>query len=221
MSERKIMEQPKHTKKKRAYLDDYHKNNEGKYEYRGKVFTPQVTGKAFSRKKWSMWAVYIPLILCVVGAGCIPAPGLMGTAYVIIPYALGLMGAISFGWGLCRLSTAGEALKSYIYDVTVKKLPHRAVLTIVLNVLAIAAEAVYVLLHGTGSQAIWIAVFAVLEVAVCIFAAVIYRIVRGLVWKCDATEKSPAQMLEEEHAEPASGQNFQEKDTSEEAFKQR
>ena len=172
-----------HRKGKRAYLNDFHKNSEGRYEYRGHVFTWDGDAGEFARVKRNMWLVYAVVIVCGLACGFIPDQGLTGTFYVVLPYALSLMGAISLGWALCRLSTAGMALKEYIYDVTVKKLPHRAMLTVVLSICTILGAVIYTISSKMAVDIIYLIIFCVLELAVCGGAVIIYKMVGNFRWQ--------------------------------------
>lgn len=178
--------------KKRAYLNDFKKNSEGHYEYQGKIFECEGGKTQLNRVKYRMWISYAFVIICAIAGGCVPAPGLVDTFYVIFPYALGLMAAISLGWALCRLSFAGDLLKAYIYDVTVKKIPHRAVITIIFNAASVLGMAVYLLIHGSQYQSIWSFIFLLLEVIVCAGAAAVFKIAGKLSWNCVNSENMQA-----------------------------
>lgn len=180
-----------HRKKKRAYLNDFHKNDEGKYEYRGNMYTCEGGSQALARARRQMWAIYAVLIVCLIACGCIPSPQLGKTIYVILPYALGLMGAISLGWALCRLSCAGDALKEYIYEVTVKKLPHRAIATIVLNIAAILGLVVLGITRRNQVKLWHMLLFAALELAAVIGAVIIHKIAGRLRWNVKTGAKNP------------------------------
>lgn len=177
--------------KKRAYLNDFKKNSEGRYEYQGKIFECKGGKVQLTRVKYRMWMAYAFVIICAIAGGCIPAPGLVDTFYVILPYALGLMAAISLGWALCRLSCAGDQLKAYIYDVTVKKIPHRAVLTIILNTASVIGMLIYLLVHREDSGIAWCIIFVVLELIVCVGAVGVFKIAGKLEWTCFSSDKAP------------------------------
>lgn len=174
-------------KSKRAYLDDFHKNSKGTYEYRGKIFRCVNGSEAFARTKQKMLETGIIAFVCALAAGCIPAPGMTGTVYMILPYVFGLISMISLEWALCCLWRSELMLREYIYESTVKKIPHRSILTGILNLAAALGGLVYLFVAGSGDGILWSVTFCLLEMVVGGGALMIFRMAGELRWKEEVT----------------------------------
>lgn len=181
------MAEERKRRSKRAYLDDFHKNSKGTYEYRGKTFRCENGSEVFARTKQKMLGTGIIAFVCALAAGCIPAPGMTGTVYMILPYVFGLISMISLGWALCRLWRSELMLREYIYESTVKKIPQRSMLTAILNLAAALGGLVYLLTAGTGSGILWSAAFCLLEMITGGSGIVIFRMAGELRWQEELT----------------------------------
>ncbi len=169
--------------KKQAYLDDYHKNSEGKYEYQGKRYSYSGGAQEFARKKRLLWGIYILLMSCAAASGCIPAKELNSTFYIVLPCACGIIGAVTLGWALVRLSSAGNTLKKYIYEATVKKLPHRAMVTMIMEIAALLGVLAYIILNGIPKDWVYFLIFALLCLVSGVLAVIFYRAAARLSWQ--------------------------------------
>lgn len=176
------MQEEQKKKKKRTYLDDFKKNREGRYEYQGEHYICEGGEPALRSARRRILGVYAAVIVCALAAGCIPAPGITGVFYVILPYAFGVVAAGSLGWTLCRFGMAGGVLRTYIYEVTVEKIPHRAILTGVLNTAAAVGGIFFILFHRGEGNMLWSALFCVLEAVAGGGAFVVLRMAGKLRW---------------------------------------
>lgn len=83
----------KERKGRRAYLDDFRRTVDGEYIYIGATYAFQ--GEQSTRKRgllrWGILAV--GMVACAIVGGCIRAPGTVNCAYVLIPYAVGILAA--------------------------------------------------------------------------------------------------------------------------------
>ena len=114
---------------RRDYLNDFRQNAAGEYLYTGEHYAFVEQGKSRRRFLTELWLLCGGALVAAVAAGCIPAAGMDSCFYMLIPYAAGLMGAVSLCWGLGRLTAGGDPLRAYVYQETVEKLPSRAALT--------------------------------------------------------------------------------------------
>ncbi len=176
------MDEPKR-KGRRAYLNDFKKNENGEYIYQGTLYSCQEQGEG-RRRTLMMQLVLCAAVLAVkVAAGCIPAPGMEGSIYVLLPYAAGLIAIVSVLWGMCRLLGGGEPLREYIYEATVPKLPLRMALAAGCAGLAIAGELIQVILCGAEEKLGYMFLFFLLEACVLAATLVLRQKFRRLIWK--------------------------------------
>ena len=115
-------------KKKRAYLDDFEKDLNGNYQYRGAHYHYKGTKSRGRALAW-LW------VLC--GGATAYAP-----VWLLLPYMAGLLAAGYAVYLLVRLTAAGEPLRAYIHEQTVLKLPGSCTLAAVLAGITAAAQLV-------------------------------------------------------------------------------
>lgn len=176
------MAEGKKRRGRRAYLEDFQKTATGEYVYTGKLHHYET--KDIPRKKalLRLWLMTTAMAAGAVVAGCVPAAGMSGVFYVLLPYAGTLLSAVSVLWLMCRLSAGGDPLRHYIYTATVGQMRLRGYLVLIFSALALAGEAVYIALHGFGSVPAGTAVFLGCQV-ICLTAALLWKsFVKKLSW---------------------------------------
>lgn len=174
-------------KRRRTYLESFHKDQDGKYVYQGDVYTYQGNGEQGGEcnlrcELRKLWGWCIVLLGSLAAAGCVTAPGMDNCFYVLLPYAAGLMGGISVCWALCRLTSGGSPLKAYVYEASVKALPARTILTALCAGVCIVGEIVFVLRQGTGEKTISFCIFLVLNVLILLTSIMLRRKIRSMQW---------------------------------------
>ena len=174
---------PKDEKKgRRAYLNDFKKDASGKYSYTGKVYHFQENGK--SRKR-----VYGETVLwCVVLAGatlvngCIPAPGMTSCFYLLLPYMIQFLFAVSVCYVTGRMIAGGDPIREYQYEGSVLKLPFRTGGTMVFAGILLAAEVVYLLTVGTEGAFGTAVCFLILEALTMAASWMLRREIKSQKW---------------------------------------
>lgn len=161
-------------KKRREYLNQFHRTASGEYVYSGEHYTFQSQGKSRRRAMTELWLSCTVAVAAVVAGGCIPAPGVGNCAYVLIPYVAAVIAAVSGIWSLGQLTAGGDPLRAYVYDDTVKKLPLRLILTAVFAGVSCLGEGLFLLLNGGQGKTGFAVLFLVLEAAATL-AAVLGR----------------------------------------------
>ena len=143
-------------KNKHAYLDDFEKDLNGNYQYRGAHYYykgTQPRGKALA----GLW------VLCGGGAACLLAAGFVHGATAHAPFWL-LLPYMAGGYVLyllVRLTAGGNPLRAYIHEQTAQKLPGVCLAAAVLAALTAAAQLVQLALGGQNLAARLL--FAVLQ----------------------------------------------------------
>lgn len=139
-------------KNKHAYLDDFEKDLNGNYQYRGAHYYykgTQPRGKALA----GLW------VLCGGGTACLMAAGFVhgATAYapfwLLLPYMAGLLAGVYVLYLLVRLTAGGDPLRAYIHEQTAQKLPGVCLAAAVLAALTAAAQLVQLALGGQNLAA--------------------------------------------------------------------
>ncbi|MGM9537966.1 MAG: hypothetical protein ACI3VN_06500, partial [Candidatus Onthomonas sp.] len=139
---------------RRSYLNDFQQNAAGEYLYTGAHYTFVEQGKNRRRFLTELWLLCGVALAAAVAGGCIPGSGMDQCFYVMLPYAAGLVGAISLCWGLGRLTAGGDPLRAYVYEQTVEKLPGRAMVTAVMAGLTLLGSLVRLILSGFSGK-VW------------------------------------------------------------------
>lgn len=139
-------------KNKHAYLDDFEKDLNGNYQYRGAHYYykgTQPRGKALA----GLW------VLCGGGTACLLAAGFVHGAtahapfWLPLPYMAGLLAGVYVLYLLVRLTAGGDPLRAYIHEQTAQKLPGVCLTAAVLAALTAAAQLVQLALGGQNLAA--------------------------------------------------------------------
>lgn len=128
-------------KKKRAYLDDFEKDLNGNYQYRGAHYHYKGT-KSRGRALAGLWVLCGGGAALVVAAGLVPGATAYAPFWLLLPYMASLLAAVYAVYLLVRLTAAGEPLRAYIHEQTVLKLPDSCTLAAVLAGITAAAQLV-------------------------------------------------------------------------------
>lgn len=134
-------------KNKHAYLDDFEKDLNGNYQYRGAHYLykgAQPRGKALA----GLWALCGGGAALAVAAGFVPGATARAPFWLLLPYMGGLLAAVYAVYLLVRLTAGGEPLRAYIHEQTVQKLPGSCMLAAVLAAVTAAAQLVQLALVG-------------------------------------------------------------------------
>ena len=139
-------------KNKNAYLDDFEKDLNGNYQYRGAHYYykgTQPRGKALA----GLW------VLCGGGTSCLLAAGFVHGAtahapfWLLLPYMAGLLAGVYVLYLLVRLTAGGDPLRAYIHEQTAQKLPGVCLAAAVLAALPAVAQLVQLALGGQNLAA--------------------------------------------------------------------
>lgn len=167
--------------RRRSELKYFRRGDDGKFNYTGGYCryagAPTRTGQLIR-----LW------ILCGIGAaaliaaGCMPAPGMTGCAYVLIPYVAALIALFASLWAVGRLSLGGDPIRETDCSAA-ESAPRRLITAGILSLVTLAGEGLYVLLHGAGEKPDAAAVCMVLLAVSGIFALLGRGRFRFLKWE--------------------------------------
>ena len=126
-------------KKKRAYLDDFEKDLNGNYQYRGAHY--RYAGEyPHSRVLALLWLFCGSGAALTVGAGALPGATAHAPVYLLLPYMAALVLALYAVVLLVRLTRGGARVRAYIHEQTAQKLPSLCRATAVLCAAASAGQ---------------------------------------------------------------------------------
>ena len=131
-------------KNRRAYLNDFKKDETGDYIYRGTVYDYEGSEHSLRSFKIRLSILGALTLIMLLWAGLIRVPGMDHCIYVLLPYAAALCGSVSVCWALTRLLTGGVSLRAYLYQESIEKLPVRCVFTACCSMAALLGELVYI-----------------------------------------------------------------------------
>ena len=107
---------------KRAYLDDFEKDLNGNYQYRGAHY--RYAGEyPHSRVLALLWLFCGGGAALTVGAGALPGATAHAPVYLLLPYMAALVLALYAVVLLVRLTRGGARVRAYIHEQTAQNCP--------------------------------------------------------------------------------------------------
>lgn len=177
-------------RKRRAYLDSFQMGSDGKYAYRGDLYSFEEQDRTLRQELTRLFAGAAVMTAALIVAGSVGGPGTGSCFYVLMPYALNMIAAISVLWGLGRLAINKKPLRAYIYEETVGRLPVRAVLSAVLAGAAVLGEVIYVLRNGMEGKTAGCILFLLMEGLVCLTAVWLKKQISAMHWSKTQGQKA-------------------------------
>lgn len=153
---------PKKRRGRRAYLNDFQPTAGGGYKYTGALYTYQGAEKPLRRALTELGLCCCLAACFIIVAGCLPAAGMKNQFYLLIPYACTFVSAISMVWAFGRLVSGKDPLREYVYLATVKKIPLRSKMTIILAGILLIAEIIHIVIIGFENEAFSTLIFILL-----------------------------------------------------------
>lgn len=150
-------------KKHRSYLDDFQRDVNGEYQYRGAHYryAGMMEYRTLRRSLWLCCGCGSALVLV---AGCLPGATAGAAWYVTLPTMLALVAAGVLLWTTAQWSRGGMTLRAYVHARTVKRLPAEALIAAGMSAFGAVGQGISLLL---GNPANWAKIghFAALAVA--------------------------------------------------------
>lgn len=150
-------------KKHRSYLDDFQRDVNGEYQYRGAHYryAGMMEYRTLRRSLWLCCGFGTALVLA---AGCLPGATAGAAWYVTLPTMLALVAAGVLLWTTAQWSRGGMTLRAYVHARTVRRLPAEALIAAGMSAFGAVGQGIS-LLFGNPTNWAKIGHFAALAVA--------------------------------------------------------
>lgn len=115
--------------------------------------------------------------------GFMHVPGLNHSAYVLLPYGIGL---ITSGYLIVlavRLAMAKDDVKAWEYDKAIVRLNSLPSFLAGVSVVCILCEIIYIILNGMSGRVLEFAIYIVCQLVSGAFALLILRHAKSVIWK--------------------------------------
>ena len=173
-------------KKHRSYLDDFQRDVNGEYQYRGAHYryAGMMEYRTLRRSLWLCCGCGSALVLA---AGCLPGATAGAAWYVTLPTMLALVAAGVLLWTTAQWSRGGMTLRAYVHARTVRRLPAEALIAAGMSAFGAVGQGISLLL---GNPANWAKIghFAALAVASGFFIRTHVLVKRTVYDFIDATK---------------------------------
>lgn len=179
---------------------DYNKNSKSK-RYRGRRAAAEYnhTGITYTwlspRKQ-----VLIKLWLCGAGAfaaqlaaGFIPYTRLEDRAWVLLPYAAGLLLTGALLWHIFELTDGGDPMHEYAYQKSIGRLPALSIAGAACSALAAIGEFAQIFMQDFTGKPLAGAAAALLACASLALCVIVYRQIKRLEWQQNSGEAESIQ----------------------------
>ncbi len=180
----------KRWERRHAWMNDYEKDENGKYVYVGKTYIWEAPRKATLGK---LWLFSLLIFGAQIAAGLVPAVGMTVRPWVLLPYMFAVAFSVSVLWGAYELTDGGDPLRDYNYKKSVKALPFRGLMTSICSGLAVISELVNVLWRSQYTGSISGALLYILAEAFgFVFGLLLRNWIRALSWEESETSDRSA-----------------------------
>ena len=169
-------------KKKHAYLDDFEKDLNGNYQYRGAHYR-YAGERPHGRALAVLWLLCGSGAALTVGAGVLPGATAHAPVYLLLPYMAALVLALYAVVLLVRLTRGGARVRSYIHEQTAQKLPSLCRATAVVCAAAAVGQGISVSSDGTQMLFGACGIFILFELFSCIAFAAAARQAKAMPWE--------------------------------------
>ena len=167
---------------KKEYLNDFKKDDSGKYVNTGAHRSYEGGADSWRRTMIILWICCAVPAALLIAVGCIRNSGLLGNAFIILPYAAEMIVLFVIIWKMVRLTYGGTELRKYVHDSTVIHIPVYAGVAAAIAGIALAGIIIS-LITGTFSGSIaGIIIYILAQVSLGAGCLVIMRMIRGMNW---------------------------------------
>lgn len=143
----------KRKERREARLKDITRDVAGNITYTGDLY--RIAGSDDSsagRQKLMLVGGLIPLILTVVGSGCIDAKNAIGAFYVVLPYIGEVSALFGLAWNAAKLLYPKEGVRTYTFEHCRVRVPAACRILTVFALAGLLFSVIYMFRFGTGGK---------------------------------------------------------------------
>ena len=177
-----MADREKKQKKKRAYLDDFEKDLNGNYQYRG-AHCRYAGETPWGRVLALLWLFCGGGAALTVAAGVLPGATAHAPVYLLLPYMAALVLALYTIVLLARMTRGGARMRAYIHEQTVQKLPGLCNVTAVLCGVSAVGQGIAAFAGDGQSPAAVCGVFIFFQLVSCAAFAAAARCIKRMSWE--------------------------------------
>ena len=137
-------------KRRRAYLDDFVQDVDGKFSYAGRHYEFDGDDKERKRSLSLIAGCMIASAALLTALGFMQNEGGSLEALILIPWLLCVLSLAYAAWAFVRILWARNRLREYIYEATAKKMALRSRIVFFVALAAAGCHIVYFCINGTG-----------------------------------------------------------------------
>ncbi len=178
------MAEEKRKKGRRAHLSGFAPTAAGEYVYTGPHYAYVEQNGSYKRFLVTQWVLALGCLGCAAAGGCVSGPGMDNTFYVILPWAAGLIAAVSVVWAVARMAYWGNPLRDYVYEKTVAALPTRCKIAAGLAAATGILSGISLLINKTAQKSVFgVCAFFSLQIGMFIMALALLSLIKKQKWE--------------------------------------
>jgi tellurite resistance protein TehA-like permease len=169
--------------RKKEYLNDYVRDENGKYSYKGKYLTLDCAESEHKKITATLICSCVIITVTTILSGCINAGGMNNTFYVILPY-IAEVAALFFSMRyMMRLILEGRQVKEYVYKATVPKIPTALAALAVCAVISFVCSLVFDIIGGFKENAVLCILYLCFKLIEALMSFTLMKYFNTLSWK--------------------------------------
>ena len=169
--------------KRKEYLNDFKKSDDGSYYYGGKYYEFSGDERAFKKSLILLIILIALLITIIIGSGCVSAGGMKNAFYVIMPYILEVSALFALCWYSFKMLSHGKAIKEYVYKSAHPKIPVIALILAGFSAIGLICSVIFTLINGNEGKPFEAILYPALKAVTALIAFIFNRSFKNLSWE--------------------------------------
>lgn len=172
----------KKRKSKKAYLNDFQLNEEGKYEYRGTMHVLDESNISLKQVKTKVSIYALLIFACFVVSGFIKADGLMNAFYIVVPYVFGFFFDCLLTYKTFSFVLGKYPIRDYDFKATIMKYDTYLLVILILDIATIIGEVYYLIRFGIQYYVAGTIIFLVCIIGILLATGAYKQFAKELKW---------------------------------------
>lgn len=167
---------------KKPFTKYYEKNNDGRFEYKGKIY--KYAGEDRVKSYIILWILFLFLSASSVSLGFLPSClALSEISYVRVPLVLTLCSFAFFLLTMVKFALAGREIKEYDFRGSIGTLPIAAIIHIITSLAELISLSVYLILNGFGEYTLLYVISLALSLTSLLSGVLFFIKFRKMKWE--------------------------------------